>query len=729
MLRVLLKVIVLTSVVLGSVVAPRAARSQASAKPSAGARGEQSGAKEAGQRRREAFELVWRTVKELHYDPTFGGLDWDAVKTEFAPRAEAARTDWELHRLLQEMLNRLGQSHFNVIPPESIPSVEDAEAESAPDGEDEEASEEAETLRADRRRMTEHMTYGIGVDVRVIDKALVITRVEPLSPAERAGLRPGYVVRSVDGVRMRAVLSEMRREAVYQPSLRHQIPSEIVLGYFNGEPGTHARVAYLDARNRLRRVSVRRERLRGEMSPPLQSFPAQFVEFESRRLRGGVGYIRFSLFAPPVMEKFCTALRTMSDAPGVVIDLRGNRGGLLGMMYGMGGLLVRYGGHSFGQMLTRDGRMEFRVVPQRNPYTGQVVVLIDAGSMSASEIFASGLEESGRAILIGERSAGSTLPSAVVELPTGAVLQYAFADFRTHHGNRLEGRGVKPTVEVRLDRRSLLAGRDAQLEAAVDAVGPTVSAAPVATGTPPAVKVTDAVAPTEAGEALEDAETPANEVESSAAVDSLVSQIVERYERAVGGREAVEKFSSRVTKGTFEGTRTGVRVSGTLETFERAPDKAVTHISVPGAGVTRRGYTGKYGYEQNPMFGFRELGGVALADARLAAQFYWSVNLKKLYPKMIHRGREKIGEAEADVLEATPLRGSVTKLYFDVKTGLLLRRDETFFEDYRDAGGGVMLPHTTRFGNLSIKLTEVKYNVAIDDAKFAEEENCFTRAR
>src|SRR3712207_7866987 len=59
-----------------------------------------------------------------------------------------------------------------------------------------------------------------------------------------------------------------------------------------------------------------------------------FRSFESARLRGRIGYVRFNMFAAPMLEKFCAALRSMQDAPGLVLDLRGNRGGLLGLVYG-----------------------------------------------------------------------------------------------------------------------------------------------------------------------------------------------------------------------------------------------------------------------------------------------------------------------------------------------------------------------------------------------------------
>jgi carboxyl-terminal processing protease len=95
-----------------------------------------------------------------------------------------------------------------------------------------------------------------------------------------------------------------------------------------------------------------------------------------------------------------------------------------------------------------------------------VAVLIDGGSGSTTEIFTSGLQELRRAVIVGERSAGAVLPSMFMKLPTGALFQYAFGDFMTPSGILIEGRGVAPDIEVKHTRASLLAGRDAQLEAA-----------------------------------------------------------------------------------------------------------------------------------------------------------------------------------------------------------------------------------------------------------------------
>ena len=73
----------------------------------------------------ETFDIVWRTVKEKHYDPKFNGVDWDKVREAYAPRVAEVKSDQELYALLQQMIGELGQSHFNIIPREAV--VEDEE--------------------------------------------------------------------------------------------------------------------------------------------------------------------------------------------------------------------------------------------------------------------------------------------------------------------------------------------------------------------------------------------------------------------------------------------------------------------------------------------------------------------------------------------------------------------------------------------------------------------------
>ena len=709
---------------------PAVARGQRPAPPAAGTAPVSPAARPevaAAERRRETFEVVWQTVRESHFDPTFGGLDWDAVKREFAPLVARTRTDPELHDLLQRMLNRLRQSHFNIVGPEDIPEFVDEGTEGA-EGEEGEGEGGEDPLQPEKLRLTEHLTHGVGLDVRLVGGQAVVTRVEPGLPAGRAGIRPGHVLHSIDGESVRSILRTLRLAALLDPSGRHQMSARLVLGFLNGPPGSVVRVAYLDGANRPRRAALQRERLRGEMSPPLQNLPPQFVEFEARRLRRGVGYIRFNAFAAPVMEKFCEALRTMEDAPGLVVDLRGNHGGILALLYGMGGLLSE-SPLNLGEMRTREGGWLFNTVPQRRAYGGQLVLLIDGETHSAGEILAAGLSETGRAITVGGRTAGATLPSAVKELPTGALLQYAFADYRTPYGNAVEGKGVEPTLRVRLDRRSLLAGRDPQLEAAIDAIVPPVSGAPAkeVPNRGPLVVVAeddDEVDYEALGEARPGAEgaQPAGPQKP----DPRVEEIINRYEAAVGGREAFEKLTSRVSEGAVEGAFAGTSVGGTFEQTEKVPGRLLTVIRMSEVGRMRRAYTGSYAYEQATLYGFRKMRGRELADIRVEADLRWPVRLREHYARLTYRGTHEVSGTEAHVVEAVPAGGTPTTLFFDKQSGLLVRRDTVTLEDYREVDG-VRLPFLQRGPQTTMRLTSVRHNVAVADELFAEEKDCFTR--
>ena len=139
------------------------------------------------------------------------------------------------------------------------------------------------------------------------------------------------------------------------------------------------------------------------------------------------------------------------------------------MASGITGYLVRKQ-DSLGTMKMRGTELKFIAFPQEGAFDGPVAVLIDRNSASTSEIFAAGLQEIGRAVVVGERSMGAALPSFIIELPRGALLQYAVADYVTPKGERIEGNGVKPDIPVTLSAETLLAGKDAQLDAASQAL-------------------------------------------------------------------------------------------------------------------------------------------------------------------------------------------------------------------------------------------------------------------
>jgi hypothetical protein len=229
------------------------------------------------------------------------------------------------------------------------------------------------------------------------------------------------------------------------------------------------------------------------------------------------------------------------------------------------------------------------------------------------------------------------------------------------------------------------------------------------------------------------AQTPQTPPAKPAAALPSANQVLDKYVQAVGGKAALEKLTSRVSKGTFEAPDQGA--GGTVTLYAKAPNKAASVVIVANFGEIRQGFDGTVGWAQGIDGGVREMNGQELSVARRAADFRQALKLRELYPKMTVKGTEKAGSHDVYVIEADPRDGSLRRMYFDVESGLLLHNEierdtqigratfTTDLEDYREVDG-IKVPFTVRQTNpnvsLVIKITEVKHNVPIDDAQFAK---------
>jgi carboxyl-terminal processing protease len=197
--------------------------------------------------------------------------------------------------------------------------------------------------------------------------------------------------------------------------------------------------------------------------------PAQHVWIDTHPVDGDVGYIAFNHFldAPVVMPAFNEAVRSFRNAPGIIIDLRGNGGGMSAMARGMAGWFVREKDRHLGTLHLRDLALKMAFAPRPRAYAGCVAILVDGLTVSAAEFFAGGLQDLGRARLFGTQTAGAALPSVIEKLPNGDGFQYVLGDYITAGGERLEGSGVSPDREVPITRQALLDGQDPALEEAL----------------------------------------------------------------------------------------------------------------------------------------------------------------------------------------------------------------------------------------------------------------------
>ena len=209
-----------------------------------------------------------------------------------------------------------------------------------------------------------------------------------------------------------------------------------------------------------------------------------------------------------------------------------------------------------------------------------------------------------------------------------------------------------------------------------------------------------------------------------------IDQVLDRYVAAVGG-PALQKVTSMTRRGTLEIAE--MKLNGTIEVSQKAPNKSLQVVTLDSVGVQREGFDGTAGWAENAQNGVRDKAGPELAEARRAAMFPRELNLRKQYPKMIVSGREKVGARDAFVVTATPEEGAPARLFFDAQSGLLIRQIitrtepqgtaqiDTTFDDYRVVDG-VKRAHLIRQANPQftavMKITEIKHNVALDDAIF-----------
>ena len=189
---------------------------------------------------------------------------------------------------------------------------------------------------------------------------------------------------------------------------------------------------------------------------------------------GCVLYVEFSQWAMPVYDRFVEALREHGGCGGVVIDLRGNSGGLMASMSAVGGLFFDQS-VSLGTLSTSGGDLKLTALPRQvtndgrdvRRFSGPLAILTDRASVSCSDMFPAGLQALERARIFGDTSAGMALPAGVTPLPSGDRLMYPIADFIDPDGRRIEGVGVVPDQSASPTVEALRAGRDPAMDAAL----------------------------------------------------------------------------------------------------------------------------------------------------------------------------------------------------------------------------------------------------------------------
>jgi carboxyl-terminal processing protease len=389
------------------------------------------------------FDSLWSKVRSTYVDTTFVSTRWMDMRTRLRPRAESITSRNDLDKLLADALAYIPDSHFYIIP-ERI------------------ATEEPTPKTADGRGT-------VGLAVRAAEGRVVAWRVDAGSPAWNEGIRRGQKIERIEGEDTDSGLNRVRSlPEIAQPrALADALHS--LNGMLSPAIGDTAHVRTTAAKNL---VAIPARGLVSQFGnlPPL----AGLVKTDRIATSGGcVGVIAFNIWLPALVGDLEKAVDEVRTCEGVIVDLRGNPGGLGAMVMGFGGYFVD-ATQSLGTMRSRQVALNFVINPRQSradgrsvkPFEGPLAIIIDPMTASTSEIFAAGMQRIGRARVFGERSAGAALPALMERLPSGDVFVHAVADFTDPKGRRIEGSGAVPDEIVPVKVRDLVAGHDAPIEAA-----------------------------------------------------------------------------------------------------------------------------------------------------------------------------------------------------------------------------------------------------------------------
>src|SRR5580692_299925 len=384
--------------------------------------------------REQIFEKVWKDIDEHYYDPEFGGVKWQEVHQRYLPLVQAAKDDKDFYSIVDRMTAELHDAHTRFSSPEQWENHK------------------------------KHQGVSVGFRAGYAEDKVVVLDVFPESNAARAGVEPGMIVTALDGQPTAERLAEATTKVL--PSSTVRVTKLRILGeIFSGSLETPFTVSLERANGTSLDVKYARQTLTTE------------PRVTSAKLTSGYGYIRFDEFHPSLVKDFTIAVENLRAAPGLILDLRRNRGGVGATLEAMATLFFD-GKTLFERRMSRkqvsaserDGHRteETQVFVGKSgaqSYSGPVVILVSEYSASATEVFAAGMQDSGRAKIVGSPSCGCVLGITHDRvMKGGGVLEISEVLWFSPKDRKLEGEGVIPDKAAVPTIASLREKRDVVLE-------------------------------------------------------------------------------------------------------------------------------------------------------------------------------------------------------------------------------------------------------------------------
>lgn len=356
------------------------------------------------------YDLVWKIINSKYLDQTNNGQDWARWRHKYDDKI---KTPEDAYIAIDTMVASLNDRYTRFVPPKEF---------------------------TEEQNMIKGSLFGIGVQIGLRDgKILVISPIED-TPGEKAGLKPEDEILAIDGVSTKDMTVDKAADKI------------------RGEKGTTVKLLIKRKGQPDKTYSIVRDEI------TIKSISVKLPE--NFKLDNKIGYIRISSFMGKNSgNDFEKELLKLKDKEGIIIDLRANSGGLLSNAIQIADMFLD--GSSIVSTVDRDGYKE-TAKSRRNFISSQpMVVLINKGSASASEILSGALKDNQRAILIGENTFGKGLVQEVKPLnPFGSGLNITIQKYLTPNGVDINKKGIAPDIEIKITEENIKAQEDVQLKKA-----------------------------------------------------------------------------------------------------------------------------------------------------------------------------------------------------------------------------------------------------------------------
>jgi carboxyl-terminal processing protease len=356
---------------------------------------------------KELVDEVWQVIDRNYVDATFNQVDWKAVRSQYLNRNYKDKA--EAYKSIREMLKRLGDPYTRFMDPD-----------------------EFRNMQID----TSGELTGVGIQLAADEKTKKLTVISPIegSPASSAGVAAKDIITQIDGKSTEGM----------------DVNKAVTL--IRGPVNTQVRLTVLRGTQQLE-FNLKRAKI--EIHPVRASV--------QQSPTGKVGYIRlvqFSANAAPEMREAIQKLER-ENVTGYILDLRSNPGGLLYASVDIARMWIPQGG--IVSTVDRQGVSDKEEANGRALTNKPMVVLVDGGSASASEILSGAIQDNKRGTIVGTKTFGKGLVQSVRSLGDGSGMAVTIAKYLTPKGRDINKHGIDPDVVVELSeqqRQALVRDRD-----------------------------------------------------------------------------------------------------------------------------------------------------------------------------------------------------------------------------------------------------------------------------